>query len=418
MLNIGDNVLEVNNPDTKKPKREEPLDTTDPLIAALEDLKMASKTPKVGAQGKRSPSEQGYQSSYRPESRDIPTRNIPSPIPPYDNHPPRQESLNNRPSSSHSIRQSQTPPSRGNTRVEVPMYDTRRNTLGAPPPAHSAAEMERTRRQYAGQVQQILGNGRPSTGTAPPRSTSPRPGSRQSQYADDSYSGRPGSSMSMHQDPPRSRSPAPGRHPQDLPPRSRSPAPARHPQDLPPRSRSPAPRPMSRQQSADYGRPTSRQEYVRSASPAPYDDPRRSPSPQPYRAPSPTPNRARHQSTSIASNPFGISIDRFGNVMDAAPPRATSPQPPNGYPERASSRLQYAYGSHHRHDVDEHVSPAPENRYSMPPIAATPPQARTRSKSQSDARSRPKYTEDGRQILFIGTSFPIRDNRSKRIIRL
>jgi hypothetical protein len=413
MLNIGNNVLEVNNPDAKKTAKyeEEPIDTNDPLMAALEDLKNASKTPRLPSPSKRSPVEGGFD---RRGSRDD---SMSAPM--YDNRPPpsRQEGM--RPSTSQNIRQSQTPPSRGsashgNGRVSPsPVYDTRRNTLGAPPPAHSAAEMERTRRQYASQVQQVFGGGgRPSTGQQmPPRSISPRPTSRQSQYGDDSYNGRPMSSMSVHQDlPPRSRSPAP-RHSQDIP-RSRSPAPMRHPQDIPPRSRSPAPpRPISRQEAMEYGRPTSRQEYDdrrRSVSPAPYqqrpmypDEMRRSPSPQPYpRSVSPAPMSARPRSSAAVispNNPFGISIDRFGNVMDAnGPGRSPSPQP-NAYPER-NSRQQYAYGSSHRHDIDD------QSRYS---VQSSPAHVRARSKSQSDLRARSKYTEDGRQILFTG-SFPVR----------
>jgi len=273
------------------------------------------------------------------------------------------------------------------------VYDTRRNTLGAPPPAHSAAEMERTRRQYAGQIQAVLGGStRPSTGIAqqppPPRSQSPRPTSRQSQYADDSYnSRRPGSSMSMHQ---------------DLPPRSRSPAPMR---------------PGSRQDMVDYERPRSRMDSMRrSVSPAPYnphqqrrpsyvdDHHRRSPSPQPYRStsPAPMPGRPRSSTASaMTNNPFGISMDRYGNVVE--PTRSVSPQPPPGYPDRASSRhAQYAYGSQHRHDIDD-PPPSVENRYSMGGVPAA--HSRARSKSQSDLRARPKYTEDGRQILFVGTCF-------------
>ena len=250
----------------------------------------------------------------------------------YDNRSTSRQDPNlssMRSSTSQNIRSSQTPPSQGSISQGVsratppPVYDTRRNTLGAPPPAHSAAEMERTRRQYTAQVQQVLGSGGPpQTGQMPARSTSPSPMSQQSQYADDSYNGRPGSSMSMTR--------------QDIPPRSRSPAPSRHPHDIPPRSRSPAPqttRPMSRQE-LEYARPTSRQEYENmrrgSVSPAPYQQQRgmyddlirRSPSPQPFppRAASPGPQQQTHPRSSAAittNNPFGISLDRFGNVVDA-----------------------------------------------------------------------------------------------------
>ena len=392
MLNIGNNVLEVNNPDANKSSNyEEPDDEQDPLVLALEDLKIASQSSRVPSPTKRSPVEYQHPSESGPDD-----------IPMYDNRAPSRQDPNMssmRSSTSQNVRSSQTPPSQGSisqgvSRAASPtMYDSRRNTLGAPPPAHSAAEMERTRRQYAGQVQQVFGSGgRPQTGQIPARSISPRPMSQQSQYADDSYNGRPGSSMSMTR--------------QDIPPRSRSPAPSRHPHDIPPRSRSPAPqttRPMSRQE-LEYARPASRQEYENmrrgSVSPAPYqqqrgmyDDPiRRSPSPQPFsRAASPGPQqqaRPRSSAAIVANNPFGISLDRFGNVVDASG-RSVSPQPDD------RSRQQHSYGSQHRHDIDERV--VDQKRYS------NPVQARSRTKSQSDLRVRGIYTEDGRLVLFAGT---------------
>ena len=387
MLNIGNNVLEVNNPDTNKSSNyEDSDDEQDPLVLALEDLKIASQNSRISSPTKRSPVEYQQRSESRPDD-----------IPMYDNRPPSRQDPNissMRSSTSQNIRSSQTPPSQGSTsqgvsRAASPtVYDTRRNTLGAPPPAHSAAEMERTRRQYATQVQQVLGSGGlPQTAQIPPRSTSPRPMSQQSQYADDSYNGRPGSSMSMTR--------------QDIPPRSRSPAP-RHPRDIPSRSRSPAPqtRSMSRQE-LEYARPASRQEYENmrraSVSPAPYqqqrdmydDSMRRSPSPQPFspRAASPGPQqqtRPRSSAAITTNNPFGISLDRFGNVVDASG-RSVSPQPTD------RSRQQYSYGSQHRHDIDERV--VDQNRYS------NPVQTRARAKSQSDLRVRGKYTEDGKLVI-------------------
>ena len=155
-LNIGNNVLDVNNPDARTNKEQPglPSDEVDPLMAALEGLKMASKTPK--SPSKRFNAEDSYQSApvnQRRQSRD-------DTGPAYDNRrPPSRQDLPSsmRPSTSQNFRQAQTPPSRGSTsQASDPAYDSRRNTLGAPPPAHSAAEMERTRRQYATQVQQVL----------------------------------------------------------------------------------------------------------------------------------------------------------------------------------------------------------------------------------------------------------------------
>ena len=53
----------------------------------------------------------------------------------------------------------------------------------------------------------------------------------------------------------------------------------------------------------------------------------------------------------------------------------------------------YAYGSAHRHDIDE----GRDARY------APPSQMRARSKSSGDLRR--KFTEDGRPILFSGKYF-------------
>ena len=399
MLNIGNNVLEVNNPDTKAGMRDRgedkfrsSKDEVDPLVAALEDLKMVSKTPRMSP-SKRSPQ---MDNPYAVEHQHQRTESRMDSA--YGNRPASRQDYNSsssmRSSTSQNIRQSQTPPSRGGQvqgqtgSTPPPGHDARRNTLGAPPPAHSAAEMERTRRQYASQVHQVLGGGaptgRPATSSQmPPRSTSPRPGSRQSQYGgDDSYNGRPPSSMSMHHQemPPRSRSPAPMR--QDMP-RSRSPAPMQ-------RSRSPAP-------PQEYARAPSREDRRRSGSlepvpyqRPPYDDPiRRSPSPGPYpRATSPAPRSARPMSSAApsASNPFGISMDKYGNVLDST--RSTPPS------NRPSSRADYAYGSSHRHDLIDEVS---SNRYAPP---SANPASRARSKSQSDVR-RGKFTEDGKPVLFV-----------------
>ena len=64
MLNIGNNVLEVNNPDTNKSSNyEEQDDEEDPLVMALEGLKMASQTTRISSPTKRSPVE--YQQRLR-----------------------------------------------------------------------------------------------------------------------------------------------------------------------------------------------------------------------------------------------------------------------------------------------------------------------------------------------------------------
>lgn len=418
MLNIGDNMLEVNNPDSRpaQPKFEELEDEADPLVAALADLKIASKTPRIPSPSKRdsqfAPSSSQRSDQFQPSSSQRSDHFHPSSsqrsddLPLYDS-PVRDNSSSSRSSTSQTLRQQQPSPSRGQPAQPPPSFDSRRNTLGAPPPAHSAAEMERTRRQYASQVQQVLGGpARPPTSqqVLPPRSTSPRPGSRQS-YGGDSYGARPGSAMGMTAGiPPRSRSP----NPHEMVPRSRSPAPIARPasrqeyarpssrQDYAP------PRPASRQEYArpasrqEFARPTSRQEYARPTSRQDYDARRRSVSPAPYagryddRSPSPAPvprslspaPRPRSQAAVASNNAFGISLDRYGNVVGDQP--------------AARGGGQYAYGAQHRHDLDL----GPGERGAPPPAQ----QARARSKSQSDVRSRGKYTEDGRLILFAGSS--------------
>jgi hypothetical protein len=388
-LNIGQNVLEVNNPDHRQKETSVSIedDDNDPLVAALKDLQMASR-------GSKSPTkrEELYRSDVRHEESSYSPTSL--------RQEPRRQEPAPRPSTSQNIRQSGTPPGRAAAAPPSPVtYDSRRNTLGAPPPAHSAAEMERTRRQYQTQVQQVL-NGRPHSQIIHPRSLSPRPRSRQSTYEDDSYNARPSSAMSMHgEEPPRSRSPAPQRVMD--PPRSRSPAPPPMQRNEPPRSRSPAPPPMQRHEpprsrspnpyqdmrsrspipqepfvrsrSPAPQRPTSRQEMEhpprtssrqdfdrrRSVSPAPFQryppEERRSPSPQPYVQRSVSPNpAAMARPRSSAANPYGIQIDRFGNVVDQR-------------------------GEGERYPV------------------------RGRSKSQADLRGRTKYTDDGKAILFIGT---------------
>ena len=144
------------------------------------------------------------------------------------------------------------------------------------------------------------------------------------------------------------------------------------------------------------------------SSPTPYQNParaildepiRRSPSPQPYprsTSPAPIPSSPRSSAAVVTpNNPFGISLDRFGNVMDGSHQADVGGS--NAYSDRPSSRQQYAYGSQHRHDVDDRARYSASSNHVM-----NPTQARSRTKSQSDLRSRAKYTEDGRPILFMG----------------
>ena len=87
------------------------------------------------------------------------------------------------------------------------------------------------------------------------------------------------------------------------------------------------------------------------------------------------------------NNPFGISMDRYGNVMD----QSSHQQGGNRNSGGGGGSGGYAYGSAHRHDIDDGGRDA---RY------PSPSQMRARSKSSGDLRR--KLTEDGRPILFSG----------------
>ena len=76
----------------------------------------------------------------------------------------------------------------------------------------------------------------------------------------------------------------------------------------------------------------------------------------------------------------------------------------NAYSDRPSSRQQYAYGSHTHHEIDDQTRYSASSNHAMNPV-----HARARSKSQSDLRSRAKYTEDGTPILFMGKYLGISD---------
>ena len=273
-LNVGNNVFDVASPDKKQQQQnQESPEELDPIAAALEELRGVTKqsTLRVSADkfaGLATPQPPGTPSvgSKLPGGAPTPLANINANAAKRGTPPPSYE---------------QPPMSR----------------LGAPKPAHTARQMQKTTEMYVNQKTNVF---------------SGNPGSRPS-----TRGGTP-------QEPPRATSPAPNR--------ATSPRPSLYTaQKRSSQGQAPA--------SPSTYRPAQRQQQQ---SPAPSANFNRSVSPNPY-APSAAGGRPRAQTATAPAQAYGTPVGRnsYSSTRGASPamnsmPRAASPQPPQ--PAYAQSR--------------------------------------------------------------------------------
>lgn len=273
-LNVGNNVFDVASPDKKKQEQRQDLgEELDPIAAALEELRGVTKqgTLRVSADkfaGLATPQPPATPSVGSKLSGGAPT-------------PLANVNLN-------AAKRGTPPPS-----YEQPPV----SRLGAPKPAHTARQMQKTTEMYVNQKANVF-NG--NTGSRPP------------------------TRGSGQQEPPRATSPAPNR------------------------ATSPRPGLYTTQQRSSQGQAPASPSAYRAAqrqqqqSPAPVSNFARSASPNPY-AGSSAGGRPRAQTATAPAQAYGTPVGRnsYSSTRGASPamnsmPRAASPQPPQ--PAYAQSR--------------------------------------------------------------------------------
>jgi len=345
-LNIGNNVFDVASPDARrKPPAARPIDDSDPIAAALAELKGVTKQTSVRVSADR----------YHGLATPAPSG---TPAPGDRGAPPR-------PFAGQELRSAQrgTPP---------PSYDNNQpvSRLGAPQPAFTSKQMQQTTASFVNQKREMF---------------NPPGGHQRSQSA--MANGRPSTREGHHGDMPRATSPAPLR--------SRSPGPYAA---ADPRFRGPNPRAAS---------PNPGQ-HPRAASPNPYGGPppngrprphSQSPMKQGYNGQAPSPNqmpRARSpqpgyggpQMRPNSRPPSSRGSEHGGNM---AMQLSNGPGDDYGHPSRGS------FNSNTPRPRSQMYGDGPYAAASGPPGGGQ----MTRDRSQSNAGGR-QFTKDGRPILHFG----------------
>lgn len=155
-LGIGNNVFDVASPDSRKPAppKKDARYELDPIAAALAELKGVTKQASVRTSADR---HYGMSTPAPPTSPGIDARGMPAGAVP-------------------------TPFANANRSTPPPAYDQPMSRLGAPQPAHTSREMQKTTERFVNQKRDMFNSGgpnRPSTSgpqaSVPPRATSPRP---------------------------------------------------------------------------------------------------------------------------------------------------------------------------------------------------------------------------------------------------
>lgn len=151
-LGVGNSVFDVASPDAKKPPvpKKDARHELDPIAQALAELKGVTKQASVRQSADRhyGMSTPAPPASPGPNSRGMPPGAVPTPF-------------------ANASRG--TPP---------PAYDRPMSMLGAPQPAHTSKEMQRTTDRYTSQTRDMFNSGgpnRPGSAMAAPRSSSPAP---------------------------------------------------------------------------------------------------------------------------------------------------------------------------------------------------------------------------------------------------
>ncbi|KAL1656592.1 formin-binding protein [Didymella pomorum] len=270
-LNVGNNVFDVASPDKSKKQEQEksPLDEVDPIAAALEELRGVTKQSTLRVSADKFA---GLATPHPPA-----TPSVGSKLPGGAPTPLTNVNVN-------AAKRGTPPPS-----YEQPPM----SRLGAPKPAHTARQMQKTTEMYVNQKANVF-NGNAGS--------------------------RPATRGNSQQEVPRAVSPAPNR------------------------ATSPRPSVFTGQQRASQGqvpaspttyRPAQRQQQQ---SPAPAANYNRSVSPNPYAASS-AGGRPRAQTATAPAQAYGTPVGRnsYSSTRGASPAmRAPSPQPPQ--PSYAQSR--------------------------------------------------------------------------------
>jgi len=390
-LNVGNNVFDVASPDNhnqRKPAQQpRHIDESDPIAAALAELKGVTKQTSV------------RQSADRYHGISTPG---PSGTPQPGDRP--------RPFAGQELRASQgrTPP---------PGYDGQPvSRLGAPQPAFTSKQMQQTTASFVNQKRDVFNppkHQRSQSANANrshdmPRATSPAPLRSRSP-------GPPGGPELRGQAGPYPRVSSPNPQSRGQYPRAASPSPNGHP-----RAASPNP----------YGGPGP-QGHPRAASPNPYGGPGqhghpRAASPNPYGGPGPhgPPGRSRTNTNGAPMRPNGYGGPAGSpNQM----PRARSPQPGyGGGPVRPGSRPDSSRGSDSAPNMAMQLSNGPGGDYGPqgrgPPgngaprprsqmygdgpyaAASGPPSGQQMTRPRSQTGGGRQFTKDGRPILHFGKS--------------
>ncbi|KAF2033611.1 hypothetical protein EK21DRAFT_58086 [Setomelanomma holmii] len=235
-LNVGNNVFDVASPDKKKqPKQQEPQEDLDPIAQALEELKGVTKQTSLRVSADR------YHGLATPQPPATPAvgANLPGGAP----TPLANAAIN--------AAKRGTPP---------PSYDQPpMSRLGAPKPAHTSRQMQKTTQMYVKQKASVFNGGadaqsssRSPTKQDPPRATSPAPPRATTQaygtpVGRNSYTSARGGSPSVNM--PRAASPQPPPQPTFAQQSQSRPA-----SRAAPTSRAVSPQPAFRQ---SYDRPSS-----------------------------------------------------------------------------------------------------------------------------------------------------------------
>lgn len=361
-LNIGNNVFDVDSPDKKKaaPKNADPGEELDPIAQALAELKGVTKQ---GSNATRVSADR-FHGLATPQPPGTPS--VGSQLPGGAPTPLTNVNLN--------AAKRGTPP---------PQYDPPpMSRLGAPQPAHTARQMQKTTQMYIDQKANMFNTGsssRPSTRGGPaqeaPRATSPAPARAISPRPTYASQKPPQSPVTSH--------------------RAVSPNPyASSTANSRPRANTAG----ASQAQNPYGTPTARGSYtssVRGASPAGYGNAARAVSPQPAYAQSSTrpSSRAAPSSRAVSPQPaFRQSYDRpSSSRSDMALQLAPGPGSERGE------------GSVYGGSVRGGGSQRPQSSYyggggGASDLSHSPSQLSTRVRSKSVAEPR-QYTRDGRMIL-------------------
>jgi hypothetical protein len=326
-LNVGNNVFDVASPDKKRQsKQEEPQEELDPIAQALEELKGVTKQTSLRVSADR------YHGLATPQPPATPAVGVnlagsaPTPL----------ANVSANVSAINAAKRGTPPPS-----YEQPPM----SRLGAPKPAHTSRQMQKTTQMYVNSKVNMFNGGADARSSsrsptkqeppraaspAPPRATSPRPSlyTQQSQQQP-SPATRRGSQQPAPASPTTYRPQQPPQ--QQQPPHQQRPAPQQRQQ-----SQAPQPRPAPQQM------PSQTNTY-RTASPNPYAAPAPA-SPAPAAA-----ARPRAQTTTAPAQAYGTPVGRNSHTSTrgASPsvntmPRAASPQPPPqpafAQPQQSQSR--------------------------------------------------------------------------------